>query len=86
MVRHSTVYLLPLVLFACSSPARSQTWFTVTTPQFATGSVALQLTDGTIMVQQSGSSNWPVPRRRTVRSLQQREVVGDAANAHWVCA
>jgi hypothetical protein len=50
--------VLLLVLFACCGAARSQTWFPITTPQFTFGSVALQLTDGTIMVQQSNYSSW----------------------------
>jgi hypothetical protein len=44
-------------LLICSIVASSQKWIPVTTPQFPVG-VALQLTDGTIMVQQNRTSNW----------------------------
>jgi len=50
--------MLLVGLLAWSGVASSQTWLPVTTPQFPGGSIALQLTDGTIMVQQSNSSNW----------------------------
>jgi len=49
------VVLLPAV-FACCSLASSQTWIPLTT-QFPVGT-ALQLTDGTIMVQQNKTPNW----------------------------
>ena len=52
----SRVVLLAL-LMSCGVLASSQKWVTVTTPQFPVG-VALQLTDGTIMVQQNKTSNW----------------------------
>ena len=50
--------MLLVVFLACSGAAKSQEWFPVTTPQFPFGSIALQLTDGTIMVQQNNTSNW----------------------------
>ena len=46
------------VLLGWSVPARAQVWIPIdTTPQFNVG-IALQLTDGTIMVQENKTSNW----------------------------
>src|ERR1035438_3972608 len=47
---------LLVVLVACGV-AGAQKWIPVTTPQFPVGQ-ALQLTDGTIMVQENKTSNW----------------------------
>ncbi len=49
--------LLFLMLLLASGMASSQKWTPVTTPQFPVGT-ALQLTDGTVMVQQANTSNW----------------------------
>jgi hypothetical protein len=49
--------VLLVALLAWCGVASSQKWVPVTTPQFPVG-VALQLTDGTIMVQQNKTSNW----------------------------
>ena len=49
--------VLLVALLAWSGVASSQKWLPVTTPQFPVG-VALQLTDGTIMVQENKTSNW----------------------------
>jgi hypothetical protein len=50
--------MLLVLLLAWSGAASSQTWVPLTrTPQFAVGT-ALQLTDGTIMVQENRTSNW----------------------------
>jgi hypothetical protein len=52
------VGMLLVVLLVWSGIASAQSWIPVTTPQFPLGSIALQLTDGTIMVQQNNTSNW----------------------------
>jgi predicted histidine transporter YuiF (NhaC family) len=44
-------------LLTWSGIASSQSWIPVATPQFPVG-VAMQLTDGTIMVQENKTSNW----------------------------
>jgi hypothetical protein len=49
--------ILFVALLAWPGVASSQKWVPVTTPQFPVG-VALQLTDGTIMVQENKTSNW----------------------------
>ncbi len=50
--------VLILVLLVWPALARAQTWISPTTPpQFNVG-IALQLTDGTIMVQENRSPNW----------------------------
>ena len=49
--------MLLVVLLAWSGVASAQKWIPVTTPQLPVG-VALQLTDGTIMVQQNKTSSW----------------------------
>ena len=46
-----------VAVLVCCTAASAQKWVTVTTPQFPVG-VALQLTDGTIMVQENKTSNW----------------------------
>jgi hypothetical protein len=52
-----TVKTLLALLLACAGMATGQKWIPVTTPQFPVGT-ALQLTDGTIMVQENRTSNW----------------------------
>lgn len=46
-----------VALFLICGIAQSQQWIAVTTPNFPVGT-ALQLTDGTVMVQQNKTSNW----------------------------